>query len=81
MNDKLIKILVELAHCDNSDFEIELRSKVDNLGFVSFFINYINPSFTDILLNNKCALINVLAKPSKNKLFVITNLNTNDNNI
>jgi hypothetical protein len=75
MNDKLIKFLVALSQSENSQFETELRSEVDSLGFVSFFINYINPAFNDIMQANECALINVSTTSINKKLFVTINLN------
>jgi hypothetical protein len=75
MNNKLIKLLVAFAHSENSDFGAELRSEVDVNGFVSFFINYINPEFSDILNVNCCTLTNVAAVTINKKLMVTINLN------
>lgn len=75
MNDKLIKILVALAHSENYDFETELRGEVDSLGYVNFFINYINPAFHDIMQVNGCVLVSVSPSSIGKKLFVTINLN------
>lgn len=75
MNDKLIKFLVMLAHHDVSSFETELRGEIDSLGFVSFFINYINPAFNDIMEHHGFALINVAPVDTRKKLYVTINVN------
>ena len=57
--NKLIKILVALAQSNDSNFEAELRSEIDSLGFVTIHVKYINLHFLDILKTNQCALISV----------------------